>query len=68
MAFSNLPDDYQTALAEVKMWRERHKQKRTWVELTDDDLSDISEVATKSGNLYDLRLIIEAKLKEKNCL
>jgi len=39
---------------------------RTWVGLTDDDLSDIADVATKSGNLYDLRLIIETKLKDKN--
>jgi hypothetical protein len=45
---------------------EELEAQRTWVGLTDDDLSDIADVATKSGNLYDLRLIIEAKLKEKN--
>lgn len=34
--------------------------------LTDDDLSDIADVATRTGNLYDLRLVIEAKLRDKN--
>lgn len=38
---------------------------KPWVGLTDDDLDDIA-TAAKKGNLYDLRLAIEAKLKEKN--
>ena len=38
---------------------------RTWVGLTDDDLDDIA-VAARTGNLYELRRTIEAKLKEKN--
>ncbi len=40
-------------------------QRKPWVGLTDDDLDDIA-TAAKIGNLYDLRLAIEAKLKEKN--
>jgi hypothetical protein len=58
-------------------WDAKNPKHKGWVEplyttppqrkpLTDDDLSDIADVATKTGNLYDLRLIIEAKLKEKN--
>ena len=38
---------------------------KPWVGLTDDDLDDIA-TAAKRGNLYDLRLAIEAKLKDKN--
>lgn len=40
-------------------------QRKPWVGLTDDDLDDIA-TAAKRGNLHDLRLAIEAKLKEKN--
>ena len=39
--------------------------KREWVGLTDDDLDDIAEAA-RVGNLHDLRIVIEAKLREKN--
>ena len=38
---------------------------RQWVGLTDDDLEDIAVVAGK-GNLQDLRIVIEAKLRSKN--
>jgi hypothetical protein len=38
---------------------------KPWVGLTDEDLEDIAVAASK-GNLYDLRIAIEAKLKEKN--
>lgn len=38
---------------------------KPWEGLTDDDLDDIA-TAAKRGNLHDLRLAIEAKLKEKN--
>jgi len=40
-------------------------QPKPWVGLTDEDLEDIAVAASK-GNLYDLRIAIEAKLKEKN--
>jgi len=38
---------------------------REWVGLTDDDLEDII-IESRTNNLYNLRLLIEAKLKEKN--
>lgn len=38
---------------------------KPWVGLTDDDLDDIA-VAARIGNLYELRRVIEAKLREKN--
>jgi hypothetical protein len=41
------------------------KKKREWVSLTDDDLEDIAVVAEK-GNLQDLRIVIEAKLRSKD--
>jgi hypothetical protein len=40
-------------------------QPKPWVGLTDEDLEDIAVAASK-GNLYDLRIVIEAKLKGKN--
>ena len=36
-----------------------------WVGLTDEQLDDIAVVAQRR-NLHDLRIVIEAKLKEKN--
>ncbi len=53
----NKPDDFSMLYTSP--------QRNPWVSLTDDDLDDIATTA-KRGNLYDLRLAIEAKLKEKN--
>ena len=63
MAFSPLPNSLEEALKEVKMWRERHRQQRTWVGLTDDEIRKIAK-----ENIFVLNAIIatNAKLKEKN--
>ena len=56
----------------AQRWREEaYKQsghplpEREWVGLTDEQLDDIAVVARR-GNLHDLRIAIEAKLKERN--
>ncbi len=38
---------------------------RPWVGLTDDQIDEIAVIARR-GNLHDLRIAIEAKLKERN--
>jgi hypothetical protein len=38
---------------------------REWVGLTDDQIDEIAVIARR-GNLHDLRIAIEAKLKERN--
>jgi hypothetical protein len=47
-----------------ELW-EAAQQPRPWVGLTDEELDDIAVVARR-GNLHDLRIAIEAKLKERN--
>ena len=60
------PVDWEAVAADYAMTIAMMKAERNpWVSLTDDDLDDIA-TAAKRGNLYDLRLAIEAKLKEKN--
>jgi hypothetical protein len=38
---------------------------RPWQGLTDDQIDEIAVIARR-GNLHDLRIAIEAKLKERN--
>jgi hypothetical protein len=40
-------------------------QQRKWQGLTDDQIDEIAVIARR-GNLHDLRIAIEAKLKERN--
>jgi hypothetical protein len=67
MAFSPLPSSLEEALKEIKMWRENHKQQRTWVGLTEEDKHAI-EIDAAENDFTDLGVILatEAKLKEKN--
>jgi hypothetical protein len=61
MAFSPLPSSLEEALKEIKMWRENHKQQRTWVGLTKGEVYDLYD---SDYAVFCQR--IEAKLKDKN--
>jgi hypothetical protein len=64
MAFSPLPSSLEEALKEIKMWRENHKQQRTWVELTKDDIAKL--LSTHHMYMDDFVKEVEAKLRSKN--
>ena len=44
---------------------QRSEDSKQWIGLTDEDLEDIA-IAARKGNLHDLRIVVEAKLREKN--
>jgi hypothetical protein len=46
-------------------WAGWRAAQRSWVGLTDDQIDEIAVIARR-GNLHDLRIAIEAKLKERN--
>ncbi len=46
-------------------WAGWQAAQRKWAGLTDDQLDEIAVIARR-GNLHDLRIVIEAKLKERN--
>jgi hypothetical protein len=66
MAFSPLPSSLEEALKEIKMWRENHRQQRTWVGLTHEEI-DYQAKKDDHGFYFALgALWAEVKLKEKN--
>ena len=65
-AFNLYMDDIdQGDLCDVHYWQA--KAQRTWVGLTDEEFESIAK-RKPSWALFDFYRLIEAKLKEKNCL
>jgi len=65
MAFSPLPNSLEEALEEIKMWREKYTQQRTWVGLTELDMAEFVKTMER-GNFLVAIYDIEKKLKDKN--
>jgi len=65
MAFSPLPNSLEEALKEIKMWREKYTQQRTWVGLTELDMAEFVKTMER-GNFLVAIYDIEKKLKDKN--